>query len=118
MKDKAFCLAEAMTYIDDRFLEEAHPEAKSLSPETVNRKKTIRRIALVACLCLVAISLPRLPALLGGMMDMGAGNAHMPENAGPDSYVENETHESVSIVESTLTESEPASEPESETRIP
>lgn len=111
MKDKALCMAEAMTYIDDRFLEEAHPEAKGLSQETVNRKKTVRRIALVACLCLVAISLPSLPALLEGMMDMGAGSAHAPEAEGVVSGDKvNEAQGSVSITESTDTEFEPISE--------
>ncbi|MBQ9779772.1 MAG: hypothetical protein IJW00_02390 [Clostridia bacterium] len=72
MKDKTLLMAEAMSYIDDRFLEEAHPEACGLTQAKVDRSRTIRRIAAVACLCIVALGIAKLPDL----QDMGtAGNA-------------------------------------------
>lgn len=72
MKDKTLLMAEAMSYIDDRFLEEAHPEACGLTQAKVDRSRMIRRIAAVACLCIVALGIAKLPDL----QDMGAvGNA-------------------------------------------
>ena len=63
MKDKSILMAEAMSYIDDRFLEEAHPEAYGQTQVRVERNKIIRRIAAVACLCLVAIGVFRISSL-------------------------------------------------------
>ncbi|MBE6585272.1 MAG: hypothetical protein E7645_01950 [Ruminococcaceae bacterium] len=73
MSDKSLVMAEAMAYIDDRFLEEAHPESVGLSRTNVNRRRNIRRLAAVACLCIVAIGVFRLSSFeifdtLGGNM--------------------------------------------------
>ena len=64
MRDKSLIMAEAMDYIDDRFLEEAHPEACGLTQAWVDRNKMLRRIAAVACICLVALGVSKLPALI------------------------------------------------------
>lgn len=61
MKDKTLLMAEAMGYIDDRFLEEAHPEACGLTQAKVNRNRMTRRIAAVACLCIVALGIFKFP---------------------------------------------------------
>ena len=55
MTDRSIVMAEAMTYIDDRFLTEAHPEACGTSRKEVDRARTMKRLAAVACLCIVAI---------------------------------------------------------------
>lgn len=64
MRDKTLLMAEAMNDIDDRFIEEAHTEAKGLTREQVNRKRTFRQVLAVACLCLVAIGAARLPDMV------------------------------------------------------
>ena len=60
MKDKTLLLSEAMGYIDERFIEEAHAEARGVPYQIANRRRTIRQIAAVACLCIVAIGVFRL----------------------------------------------------------
>ena len=76
MTDKSLLMAEAMNYIDDKFIEEAHSEAKGVPFEVYHRKKTFRQIAAVACLCLVAIGVARLSSLMGGgVFDTNCGMA-------------------------------------------
>lgn len=82
MSDKTLLMAEAMSYLDDRYIEEAHCEARGVAVDPIHRRKTISRIALVACLCLIAIGVARLPALMDKVSDMGVGNA-APEGEGP-----------------------------------
>lgn len=81
MTDKQLLLAEAMGYIDDRFLEEAHPEAYGATQKAVERRKNIRRIAAVACLCVVAIGAFRI-STTPGFGDKLSGNSY-PEAAPP-----------------------------------
>lgn len=81
MSDKGLLMAEAMNYLDDKFIEEAHSEAKGVPLEVYHRKKTIRQVAAIACLCLVAIGVARLPALLDGGFDMSMGEGG---NAAPE----------------------------------
>lgn len=83
MTDKTLLMAEAMNYIDERFIEEAHAEAKGLSQEQFNKKKTFRQIAAVACLCLIAIGVARFPALLDGTGSNAAPEAEEPINGNP-----------------------------------
>ncbi|MBE6558316.1 MAG: hypothetical protein E7661_04830 [Ruminococcaceae bacterium] len=90
MNDKSFLMAEAMSYIDDRFLEEAHPEARGMTQEQVNKRKTLKQIALVACLCLVAIGVARLPSLNESASDMWVGNGAAPEANQPFGDIAND----------------------------
>ncbi len=69
MSDKTLLLAEAMGYIDEKFIEEAHSEARGVPYQIANRRRTFRQIAAVACLCLVAIGVARLPEMVGGGMN-------------------------------------------------
>ena len=69
MNDKTLLLAEAMSYIDDKFIEEAHSEARGVPYRVANRRRTFRQIAAVACLCLVAIGVARIPDIFGGGMN-------------------------------------------------
>ncbi len=55
MSEKTFLLSEAMGYIADEYLEEAHPEISENTPTTRRRPHIGYRIALAACLCLVAV---------------------------------------------------------------
>lgn len=83
MSDKTLLLAEAMNYIDEKFIEEAHSEARGVPYRVANRRHTLRQIAAVACLCIVAIGVARLPAWLDGDFTFsGVGNS-APEAMGP-----------------------------------
>ncbi len=76
MNDKTLLLAEAMNYIDEKFIEEAHSEARGVPYRVANRRRTFRQIAAVACLCLVAVGVARLPAWLDGDFgSTGVGNS-------------------------------------------
>ncbi len=63
MTDKALLLAEALNELDDKYLEEAHPEARGISLRVAQRQRTVRQIAAVACLCLVGIGVAQLSPL-------------------------------------------------------
>lgn len=80
MKDKTLLLSEAMGYIDERFIEEAHAEARGVPYQIANRRRTIRQIAAVACLCIVAISVFRLssPESFDGLSGNMAPEANAP----------------------------------------
>ena len=84
MSEKAWLMAEAMGYLDESYIEEAHCEAKGVSADTVQRKKTVSRIALVACLCLVALGISRIPHMMGFNGKESHGDAApAPEGDGP-----------------------------------
>ncbi len=80
MSDKTLLMAEAMNYLDDAFIEEAHCEARGVTVDPIHRRKTISRIALVACLCLVAIGVARLPAMIHDMSASGEAAPMEPED--------------------------------------
>lgn len=67
MNEKTMLLSEAMGYISDEYLEEAHPEISEKTPTPHRRLQIGYRVALVACLCLVAVGAVRF-ALSSGEM--------------------------------------------------
>ena len=57
MNEKSLLLSEALGYIADEYLEEAHPEISEKASSPRRRLQILYRAALAACLCLVAFSL-------------------------------------------------------------
>ena len=83
---KAWQLAEAMQYLDDDILAEAHAETVGVSPATIHKRNLWKRLSLVACVCILAISLPYLVNVIS---QMGVGNMSgdsKPPTVGGQSY--------------------------------
>lgn len=76
--EKNLLLSEAMGFLDDDFLIEAHPEVIGKPHNHTARRKTFFQLGLVACLCILALCIPKLPDIFGGMSDM-VGNGAAPE---------------------------------------
>lgn len=55
MNEKSLLLSEALGYIADEYLEEAHPEISEKTSTPRRRLQIGYRVALAACLCLVAV---------------------------------------------------------------
>ena len=55
MNEKSLLLSEAMGYIAEEYLEEAHPEISEKASSPRRRLQIVYRVALAACLCLVAV---------------------------------------------------------------
>lgn len=83
MNDKTLLLAKAMNDLDDRFIEEAHSEARGVPYQIANRRRTVRQIAAVACLCLLAIGVAQLPDAVSDMNNNGEA-APMDPGSVPD----------------------------------
>ncbi len=115
MSDKTLLLAEAMGYIDEKFIEEAHSEARGIPYQIAHRRRTFRQIAAVACLCLVAIGVARLPEMVN---DMNASGEAAPMDPGVDNPFGNQDGgipENNTPTEDTISPPENETETEAET---
>ena len=83
MTDQAFLLSEAMGYIADEYLEEAHPEISEAPPKKRRRPHIGYYLALAACFCLVAIGVIRLALPSADFLNTSKGEAVAPDADAP-----------------------------------